>query len=215
MEKKRFIEPLKPVPPSLFSCVLRGALYTVASVVGIPIIMFVAVRNWTAFYLNVSSVFKPSIRANSKFKDEELQKKMWQSDIGQLYCEHLEYQKQEGYCAPTTVRVVLKSIPGIPAGRFPEMKSGGTIPDQVVQKIDSCGRTKSRTINGNDGFEAFFNVIKLANNTKYRISVNFLRSSLFGLPKPAFLPHNILLGLFGGHFSPVVGYNEELNLVMN
>jgi hypothetical protein len=127
----------------------------------------------------------------------------------------MEYQKQEGYCAPTTVRVILKSIPSIPSSAYPPMKSGGAVPEQVVENIDSCGFTRSRVVLASEGFEAFLKSLKLVNDTRYRVSANFLRSSLFGMPQPFFLPHNFLLGLFGGHFSPVIGYLEDQNLVKN
>lgn len=215
MASKHFVEPARPTAPSLLNRIMRGIIFTIVSVIGIPIIAFVAIRNWNAFYLNISSAFKPSIRLNAMFKDQELEQKIWQTEIGQLYCENLEYQKQEGYCAPTTVRVILKSISEIPTSSYPEMKSGGSIPEQIVQKIDSTGYTASQIIHGSDGFESFLKTIRLSNNPKYRISANFLRSSLFGFSKPIFLPHNILLGLFGGHFSPIVGYDEEANMVLN
>ena len=40
-----------------------------------------------------------------------------------------------------------------------------------------------------------------------------IRSPLFGFKKPAFFPYNFLLGLFGGHFSPIVGYMVKEDLV--
>ena len=76
---------------------------------------------------------------------------------------------------------------------------------------------------GSEGYLEFLSSLKRINDPRYRVSVNFLRSSLFGLPKTVFprclslfeflLPHNWLLGIFGGHFSPIVGYLEEEDMV--
>ena len=40
-----------------------------------------------------------------------------------------------------------------------------------------------------------------------------LNSPLFGVNEPKFAPINWILAFFGGHFSPVVGFFEDVNLV--
>ena len=116
--------------------------------------------------------------------------------------------------APTTIRIVLKSIPTISINDYPDLRKGPSVPSKVAHIIDSSGnKTKSRVVYGNEGSGEFIKAIRLCNNEKYRVSVNFLRSSLFGIPGNYIFPHNWLLGLMGGHFSPIIGYFESLNLV--
>ena len=44
-------------------------------------------------------------------------------------------------------------------------------------------------------------------------SISPIISPLFGIKEPTFVPINWILAFFGGHFSPVVGYFEDVNLV--
>ena len=38
-----------------------------------------------------------------------------------------------------------------------------------------------------------------------RVAINYLRPALFGFKRPKWLPFHFIIGLFGGHFSPVIG----------
>merc|ERR1712224_1008121 len=38
-----------------------------------------------------------------------------------------------------------------------------------------------------------------------RVAINYLRPALFGFKRPKWLPFHFIVGLFGGHFSPVIG----------
>lgn len=57
------------------------------------------------------------------------------------------------------------------------------------------------------------NAIKKSNDLNFRIAVNFLRSPLWGFNAPWLWPKNFMLGLLGGHFSLIVGYMEDKDLV--
>jgi hypothetical protein len=87
---------------------------------------------------------------------------------------------------------------------------------KVKDDIDKCAiaggiETKSTVVFGADGYDSFLKAIKLANDPKFRISCNFLRSPLFGIP--GYLPADLIFVVFGGHFSPIIGYDEDTDLV--
>ena len=65
-----------------------------------------------------------------------------------------------------------------------------------------------------ENYERFLSLVRLLNHPsgEYRISINYLRSALLGVQFPwAELhkwPMKAILALFGGHFSPVIGFLE-------
>lgn len=67
----------------------------------------------------------------------------------------------------------------------------------------------STVTEGSVSYSDFLVELKKANDPKYRVVANFLRPALFGFQSPTFIPKNILLGLLGGHFSPVLGVFEQ------
>jgi len=129
----------------------------------------------------------------------------------------VEYQTREGYCGSATQRSVLRSIPQVSeiAFEIPPTKSGRSSAEKWAKTTDETtnGYTQCTVVYGSDGYDAFISAIKKVNDPKYRVAVNFLRSPLFEFNKPWWLPVNYVLGLFGGHFSPCIGYLEDQNLV--
>jgi len=160
-----------------------------------------------------------------------------------------EWQKQEGYCAPATMRCVLKSFGGggdsggrkcatVPVHWIPEQKSGGSDPErfckaieelpkrtgdaeqqQTIKREENNGITtppsfRTRTFRPNDAddeksYEDFLSFIRTGlDDESSRVVVNYLRPALFGFPKPWWVPIHFVLGLFAGHFSPVIGMIE-------
>jgi hypothetical protein len=156
-----------------------------------------------------------SVANSPHYKDAAMSAKVWHSAVGRLYAKAVEYQLMEGYCAPTTVRVVAKSIPFCDHSKLPPQVRGPSIPSKVIHDIDGIfeGKVKSSVIFGNEGYDVFLEAIKKSNNPKYRVSANFLRSSLFGMKFSLSPMVILLLTLFAGHFSPVVGYDEANDLV--
>jgi hypothetical protein len=51
----------------------------------------------------------------------------------------------------------------------------------------------------------------MSNDPKNRLSANFLRSALFGYASPKWNAMSLLLTLFGGHFSPILGCFKHNN----
>jgi len=213
-------------------------MFSLLSLLTVPTLLVLALMGkgrdvLTLLSLLWSAEWRGSIREQGYFKEASLLAKMWHQKVGQIYLKTgaLEYQPREGFCSNATIRVVVGSIqkdrgsdgdcrPPVPAsGR-------GTLPSSHASNIDNCFlphtldqvgskvTTKSTLVSGKDGYEAFLAALHKTNAPdKYRVSVNFLRSALFGLPSPKWLPSCILLGLFGGHFSPIVGYLEKEDLV--
>jgi hypothetical protein len=132
----------------------------------------------------------------------------------------LEYQKREGYCSSATQRCILRSIQNFPRERIPPAKFGPSNPSAVAESLNAilgnalC-RVEAHVVAGSEGYAAFREAISKANNhEEYRIAVNFLRSALFGMPEPTWLPSSYLMSLVGGHFSPVIGFLEAEDLVV-
>lgn len=146
--------------------------------------------------------------------------RLWRTQVGQLYLDILEYQKMEGFCASATIRNILKSF-HVPDLILPTVIYGSSSISKLSSTLNAtlCNSNRefitSRIVYGNEGYDSFLTALKLVNNPKYRICINFLRSSLFGWKNPYFFffPHNLFFTLLGGHFSPLVGYFEELDLV--
>lgn len=157
---------------------------------------------------------KKSVKDNDIYKDKDLIKKLWASQIGKLYFNAVEYQTAEGYCANTTIRCVLKSIPQINTEDIPQIKSGASTPVGVTKVFENhaYGKIKSRILDCNNiSYDDFLIYLKMSNDPKNRISANFLRSALFGYSLPKWNPMNFFLTLFGGHFSPILGCFKHNN----
>lgn len=217
MEIVEFEEPIIPPPRSTWSEFKRFWFFHGIGFMGLPWISYNMIRYYSSFASLLGKTFRKSIKSTPEYKDEILMKRVWKETCGQhfLKAKALEYQFMEGYCAPATVRCILKSVPMVDLTRIPKQERGPSVPAKVIKVIDDAseGHTKSSVVYGSDGYDAFLATIKLVNNPRYRVSVNFLRSALFGPPISISPLLMLLLTVFGGHFSPVVGYLEDKDLV--
>ena len=237
-----FVEPPTPPPPSLFTRIIRPVAFTVISFVAVPIFCYLVVTKFDLMSSTWRKMQEESIKKQRTYKDEEMTKRLWASTkSGQLYAKAVEYQQMEGYCCNATQRSILKSVPSVDATTLQTQKRGPATIQKFADGIDemSGGKTKSTVVLGSEGYDAFLATLKRVNDPKVRIAANFLRSPLFGINPPAWLPFNLLISFFGGHFSPgtphfshvvhlpppsppyfdtsetctVVGFFDEVNLV--
>lgn len=159
---------------------------------------------------------QPAIDYNNTGENDLVQKAL-SLPTAQVYLKEnaLEYQITEGYCAVAIQRNILKSIPDFPRDRVPCPKKGG--PSAVAlmcESISNMSDYQTTVVYGSEGYEAFRQALRQSNDPKwYRVAVNFLRSSMFGIGSPSWLPSSIVLAFCGGHFSPVLGYLEKENMV--
>lgn len=159
---------------------------------------------------------QPAIDYNNVGKSNLVQKAL-ELPSAQVYLNEnaLEYQIAEGYCSVATQRNLLKSIPDFSSDKVPCPKKGGpsTMGDFAKSLLDISG-FPSTVVYGSDGYEAFLQGLHQANDAStYRVAVNFLRSSMFGVMRPKWLPSSWVLAFCGGHFSPVLGFLEKEKLV--
>jgi hypothetical protein len=75
-----------------------------------------------------------------------------------------------------------------------------TIPPKIETEI----------VRGDCSYDVFLQTIRRVHNDNERVVLNFLRPALFGLQRPFWwLPTHLMFGLFGGHFSPIIGVLEQ------
>ncbi|CAK4077752.1 unnamed protein product [Aphanomyces euteiches] len=212
--KLEYVEPGHRWSNANFRVVRQIVLACIATVVGGPMLLFLYIFKREALMSILKYASVESIKKQPKYQDKTLWQRVWDSPVGQLYLKGgLEYQLREGYCMPSTLRNILRSIPTISSDAIPPAKAAPSTADNYATKIDAIGYTTSRVVYGSDGYEAFVEALQHANDPQYRVAVNFLRSPIFGAGAPWFLPHNLLLALVGGHFSFVVGYLPDEDLV--
>jgi hypothetical protein len=82
-----------------------NVIFFVVEVVASPYIIFKVVQNWDLSKEIWRKATVPTIKLESTFKDEKLIEKVLKTSCAQNFSRALEYQKMEGYCASTTVRV--------------------------------------------------------------------------------------------------------------
>jgi hypothetical protein len=160
------------------------------------------------------------IDKNGQHQDKELLRKVYQLKSAKEYVERgaLEWQEREGYCAPTTLRCILKSFDDYPTHVLPPAKRGPSDPAKWCQAIRDLAEEKHEThvpkmhtdvIRGSVDYETFLASIRKVNDPKSRVAINFLRPALFGFLKPWWIPIHYFFGIFAGHFSPVIGILEN------
>ncbi|RHY29091.1 hypothetical protein DYB32_005446 [Aphanomyces invadans] len=205
----------------LFPVHIVGAVtvFVLSVVVGIPCLLYLYLFHRDMLTTALTPASKPSIEKRSTngrhYKDSALLQRAWERPVGQLYLDRqLEFQRREGYCAPTTLRNVLKSIPSVPLEHIPEAQPGPWTAQQFQTKLDSVGFTSSTIVYGNASYDVFLDAIKRSNDTNVRVAMNFLHPALFGMDGPSFLPHVMLMAILGGHFANIVGYLEDVDLVV-
>lgn len=217
-DENTILEPVIKIPKD--SSVLQKAwkviLINVIFIIAFPYLLYILIRKWSIIYDIFIKANKKSIQYSLEYKNKDLIKKAWMLPSARFYYNILEYQLMEGYCSCTTQRCILKSIENIDLFTIPIIKRGPSTIANFSKSLDqhSNGKTHSTIILGNQNYELYLEAIKKSNDLNYRVSINFLRSSLFGFKTPIWLPSNLLIGMFGGHFSPILGYFEEENLVV-
>ena len=212
-----------PVPPShtrTFQEYMRYyVLYNTLAILLCPLLPIIMIFQHDIFWNLISKVFFGNRLTLSKCKDSGIVNKMWGQPSAQVYllANALEYQPREGFCSTTTLRCVLRTIPGIHPEKIPALCSGPATAVSYSNSIDASypGHLRSTVIRGNEGYDLFLQTLRKANDPKkYRLSVNFLRPALFGPPSPTYLPSSCLLGLVGGHHSPVIAYSDVTDTVL-
>ncbi|KAL7461475.1 hypothetical protein ACHAXS_001896, partial [Conticribra weissflogii] len=133
----------------------------------------------------------------------------------------LEYQLSEGYCGSATQRCILRSF-GLSPDSIPAQKNGESKPDRWCEHIrkmakeatDGKMELETTIVGGDVEYEKFLEILRetTERHEKCRIAANFLRPALTGFSGFRFLPMNFILGLLGGHFSPVLGLIERETL---
>ncbi|OQR99660.1 hypothetical protein THRCLA_21800 [Thraustotheca clavata] len=195
----------------------------VAGIIVLPIIGILSLPTLLFLFIFKRSVLQAVVQASKyeefekapHYKSPALLARVWATPVGQQYLRgDLEYQQREGYCAIASQRNILKSLPQYPADHLPPATMGAATAKQFAKLLDerSHSRTTSKVVYGDEGFDAFYEAIKLSNDTEYRVTVNFLHATLSGTGS-LWLPWNFLFGIVSGHFSVVLGYLEDEDLV--
>lgn len=207
-----------PRDPPAYKTVLKQILFTGLLTAFSPYLIYVAISKYSIFRDCYQKSQRKSIKAETTYADEALAKRVWGSGVGAAYYDTVEFQAEEGWCGSATMRCVLKSLVRMgqmDAAKVPDAKRGPMTATKYANQLDehSGGITSSTVIFGADGYPAFLEAIKKSNDPKFRLSINFLRSALFGAPGSIFFPPNFMKSFFGGHFSPVVAFLEKEDLV--
>mmetsp|Transcript_17260 Transcript_17260/g.31269 ORF Transcript_17260/g.31269 Transcript_17260/m.31269 type:complete len:274 (+) Transcript_17260:90-911(+) len=202
--------------PRIFNRIL---VYTIFNLVSIPALPIFTIFRGPSTMLSLWRLARlPAIDYDNTDKKELVQKAL-SLPTAQVYLKEnaLEFQITEGYCSVATQRNLLKSIPGFSTEKLPcsSKRGGPSTAEEFSSSLSAISGYRTKVVHGSsEGYEVFRQALCQSNEPeKYRVAVNFLRSSLMGFGYPVWLPSNILLAFVGGHFSPVLGYLEEENLV--
>eukprot|EP00568_Trieres_chinensis_P005169 CAMPEP_0183300146 /NCGR_PEP_ID=MMETSP0160_2-20130417/6669_1 /TAXON_ID=2839 ORGANISM="Odontella Sinensis, Strain Grunow 1884" /NCGR_SAMPLE_ID=MMETSP0160_2 /ASSEMBLY_ACC=CAM_ASM_000250 /LENGTH=312 /DNA_ID=CAMNT_0025462515 /DNA_START=66 /DNA_END=1004 /DNA_ORIENTATION=- len=215
--------PVVPLPPGLG--VTTRLKKWVLHVLVLPVIgPLVLVLTWAKKKPEFLDLFGVVREANEDpvsklpfYQDTKSMARLWKLPAANEFVSRraLEFQKSEGYCGSATMRCVLKSMGDFPAILLPEQRAAPSDArkwcsslQNVLEGQDKV-RVRTEVVNGDAGYGEFLSVLRRSNHPNCRIVVNYLRGALFGFPFPAWSPNSILLGLFGGHFSPIVGVLDE------
>lgn len=204
-----------PIPePEAKLTIERTLALVLYNLVGPPYLIYAYLAKHSLFKRLLSFARRPPIGRNHS---SELLEKALDLPSSRKYIESnaLEYQRSEGHCSFATQRVICKSIPAYPVAKIPsETSYGPTTATAFAQRLTDDYHCQSSVVYGSAGYDVFIEALKKANDAdSYRVTVNFLRSSLFGIPSPTWLPSSWFTMRVGGHFSPVLGYLEKENLV--
>mmetsp|Transcript_27830 Transcript_27830/g.52446 ORF Transcript_27830/g.52446 Transcript_27830/m.52446 type:complete len:292 (+) Transcript_27830:74-949(+) len=172
-----------------------------------------------SIYSLVSAATIRSIRNQWYFQNAALLQKLWKLPSARAYIGNLEYQKKVGFCGPATQRCILRSFSMCP-DTLPPQKYGDGKPETWCEHITHIAREHSRDdekvelstkiVRGDVGYDEFLLTLRdgMA-NANVRIACNYLRSALFGFEKIRYIPANLIIGMCGGHFSPILGIIEN------
>lgn len=162
------------------------------------------------FYDSFRTLYRIGYAKASDFQSKHHLTKLWQTPSAQQYVQtnSLMWQNREGYCGRATLRCILKSLG---CKKLPPELHGETKPDKFCSHLKEYSSMPLRTeiIPGDIDFPTFVKTLRRMKDGNVRIAINYLRTALFGFKFPWFLPTNFILGMFGGHFSPVVGILDE------
>lgn len=152
----------------------------------------------------------PSIEARADYRDPALMQAAWSMPVARAYrAGGFEYQDNPSFCGPTSIANLLRSL-GRPTDQhqvidgtnyepwFGVLLGGLTLDelaDLLAQRLDRPVATVR-----NPTLDAFRRHLARANDPDVRLIVNFHRGPLFGR------------GL--GHFSPVLAYLPDRDLVL-
>ena len=192
-------------------------------------------KTTTSLFSLVNGATKKSCAAEWYFQDVGLLNKLWCLPSAATYIQKsadgnnendtplLEYQVREGYCGSATQRCILKSL-GYPSKSIPDQKGGESKPDlwcghvKQIAKESSLGddgvEIETTIVRGSDvTYKEFLSTLRQGlENPDCRICCNYLRSALTGFELTGlwkFHPLFLVLKLYGGHFSPILGMVEQ------
>jgi hypothetical protein len=152
----------------------------------------------------------PSIEARADYRPPALMKAAWNLPVSRTYARTpFEFQENPSFCGPTSIANVLHSIgmqltqQGVIRGTRYEpwfgVLIGGMTMDDVAHLL--AMRTGRRVYVARDlTLAQFRRLMAMANDPRRRMIVNFHRGPMFGRGH--------------GHFSPVLGYLAERDLVL-
>ncbi|KAL7482022.1 hypothetical protein ACHAW6_007703 [Cyclotella cf. meneghiniana] len=170
-------------------------------------------------YTLVSSATSQPVSSEWYFQDKALLARLWTMESAKSYLNEqgepqLEYQLREGYCGSATQRCVLKSLGYI---NVRKQKGGESKPQLWCEHVaemarESCHGAEEEVVlettivEGAVSYQEFVETIRGGlRNKDCRVACNFLRPALMGFAGWRIFPMNFLLGLMGGHFSPILG----------
>jgi len=229
--------PALPDQPTIWGTLRKGfVLYILVPIVAPPFLAIAFLRkkilldDLGTLHRLVSDATDNPVNSLPSYQDEKLLNRVYQLPSARRYLDRgaLEWQKREGYCAPSTLRCVLSSYGNIPRDRLPEQAYGvGSTPGrwcvalakwadteqkQQQQEETRIPKMTTEVISGDVPFEEFLAGIRRVNDARCRVVVNYLRPALIGFTKPWWFPTHYVLGIFAGHFSPVIGVLEKDDL---
>jgi hypothetical protein len=161
------------------------------------------------FSLRAPPVASYSIERAATYQNEQLLARAWALPVARLYGpQGYLYQPNASFCGPTSIANLLRSE-GRPANPDDVLKGSGVVriagflPNGLTldQEAEILERNagKKVTVLRDLSLEAFRAEMTKSNDPSRRIVVNFARNPLFGRGH--------------GHFSPILGYLPEEDLV--
>ncbi|KAL3826813.1 hypothetical protein ACHAXA_000639 [Cyclostephanos tholiformis] len=140
----------------------------------------------------------------------------------------VEYQVREGCCGSATHRCVLRSL-GLSHADLPPQSHGESKPETWSEDIARIARDSSngrlilstRIVRPGEyengvGYDEFVSTLREGlTNGNVRVACNFLRSALMGFEGRwgRYVPSHLIVSLFGGHFSPILGIIDREDVV--
>jgi hypothetical protein len=216
----------KPPEKGAFMTFFKMLIFSVLALILAPVLaIFMVVKGSKGLSDVWRKVMSSKPLDRNAMRPKEVEKVIWNSEVGALYAKAVEYQIREGYCSSATSRCILKSYNVARSSSnqipVPAQISKPDTPEGFKQKLDAIVTASGEpylnvtVVRGSekvgateeDHYKAFLATLKLVQNPKYRVACNFLRGALFG---PAgYFPAQILISLLGGHFSPIVAYLDD------